>query len=356
MPYDPPSPYKEEFGGRPYDGEIAYMDRFVGAVLDRLEEKGVAGRTLVVVAGDHGEGLGDKVETGHGIFLYEETVRVPFIVRNPGAFPAPGSSGAPFGSSTWPRPSWRRSAWPAKPAPCRAGTSPLDAGQGGRRPRRPRRDLLPAGEFRLVGARRPGLGPLEIHPGAPARALRPRPRSRRAPGPGRVVVRHGRRNGPEARAGARPSEHAGRRRRTGGRQRRGPGASPVPGVCELRPGQRRVGLRRSQGQDRAAPEHPAGPDPRSPGGIRGGRAGLPRGRPGDPGFPGELRQPGSRPGQAERVRPGHRDLEGRRRPDPRFRRSPGPPGAHLSRRREAARSLSRPWRKSWSSIPKASTR
>ena len=89
LPYDPPSPFKEEFGGRPYDGEIAYMDRFVGAVLDRLEEKGVAGRTLVVVAGDHGEGLGDKVETGHGIFIYEETVRVPFIVRNPGAFPRP---------------------------------------------------------------------------------------------------------------------------------------------------------------------------------------------------------------------------------------------------------------------------
>jgi arylsulfatase A-like enzyme/tetratricopeptide (TPR) repeat protein len=94
LPYDPPSPYKEEFGGRPYDGEIAYMDRFVGAVLDRLEEKGVAGRTLVVVAGDHGEGLGDKVETGHGIFLYEETVRVPFIVRNPGAFPRPRAVGS----------------------------------------------------------------------------------------------------------------------------------------------------------------------------------------------------------------------------------------------------------------------
>jgi len=94
LPYDPPSPYQEEFGDRPYDGEIAYMDRFVGAVLDRLEEKGVAGRTLVVVAGDHGEGLGDKVETGHGIFLYEETVRVPFIVRNPGAFPRPRTVGS----------------------------------------------------------------------------------------------------------------------------------------------------------------------------------------------------------------------------------------------------------------------
>ncbi|MCK7477090.1 MAG: sulfatase-like hydrolase/transferase [Candidatus Moduliflexus flocculans] len=89
LPYAPPSPYAEEFAGRPYDGEIAYMDRYVGAVLDRLEAKGLTDRTLVVVAGDHGEGFGDKVETGHGIFLYEETVRVPFIVRNRGLFPRP---------------------------------------------------------------------------------------------------------------------------------------------------------------------------------------------------------------------------------------------------------------------------
>jgi arylsulfatase A-like enzyme/Flp pilus assembly protein TadD len=86
-PYDPPSPYKEEFGGRPYDGEIAYMDHYVGALLDRLREKGVLERTVVVIAGDHGEGLGDKVEIGHGIFLYEETLRVPLILHNPAVFP-----------------------------------------------------------------------------------------------------------------------------------------------------------------------------------------------------------------------------------------------------------------------------
>ncbi len=89
LPYDPPSPYKEEFGGDPYDGEIAYMDRYVGSVLDRLRELGVLERTLVVVAGDHGEGLGDKVEQGHGIFLYEETLRVPLIFHNPALFPRP---------------------------------------------------------------------------------------------------------------------------------------------------------------------------------------------------------------------------------------------------------------------------
>jgi len=87
LPYDPPSPYKEEFEGHPYDGEIAYMDQFVGAVLERLKEKGILERTIVVVAGDHGEGLGDKVETGHGIFLYEETLRVPLILYNPAVFP-----------------------------------------------------------------------------------------------------------------------------------------------------------------------------------------------------------------------------------------------------------------------------
>jgi len=86
LPYDPPSPYKEEFDGDPYDGEIAYMDRYVGAVLERLKEKGILERTIIVIAGDHGEGLGDKVETGHGIFLYEETLRVPLILYNPAVF------------------------------------------------------------------------------------------------------------------------------------------------------------------------------------------------------------------------------------------------------------------------------
>lgn len=87
LPYDPPSPYREEFGGRLYDGEIAYMDHYVGAILERLKEKGILEKTIIVVAGDHGEGLGDKVETGHGIFLYEETLRVPLIFYNLRVFP-----------------------------------------------------------------------------------------------------------------------------------------------------------------------------------------------------------------------------------------------------------------------------
>jgi tetratricopeptide (TPR) repeat protein len=86
LPYDPPPPFRQ---GHPYDGEIACMDHYVGAVLDLLEERGLLVKTLVVAAGDHGEGLGDKVEQGHGIFLYEETLRVPLIVRDPAVFRTP---------------------------------------------------------------------------------------------------------------------------------------------------------------------------------------------------------------------------------------------------------------------------
>jgi arylsulfatase A-like enzyme/Tfp pilus assembly protein PilF len=89
LPYDPPPPYKEEFKDRPYDGEIAYMDHYVGAVLDQLRTKEILEKTLIVVAGDHGEGLGDKVEIGHGIFLYEAALRVPLIFHNLKIFPRP---------------------------------------------------------------------------------------------------------------------------------------------------------------------------------------------------------------------------------------------------------------------------
>ncbi len=89
LPYDPPPPYKEEFADRPYDGEIAYMDDYVGAILDRLRTRGILEKTIIVVAGDHGEGLGDKVEIGHGIFLYEGTLRVPLIFHNLKILPRP---------------------------------------------------------------------------------------------------------------------------------------------------------------------------------------------------------------------------------------------------------------------------
>jgi arylsulfatase A-like enzyme/Flp pilus assembly protein TadD len=87
LPYDPPSPFKEEFAAEPYDGEIAYMDACVGKVIEKLRGKNLLGRTLIVVAGDHGEAFGERVETGHGLFLYDDTMRVPLIFYSENRIP-----------------------------------------------------------------------------------------------------------------------------------------------------------------------------------------------------------------------------------------------------------------------------
>jgi choline-sulfatase len=91
--YDPHLPYLSRSGNPPgsraaYAEEISFVDLQVGRVLQELERVGVAGRTAVVVVGDHGEGLGDHGETEHGFLLYETTQRVPLLLRCPGFVPA----------------------------------------------------------------------------------------------------------------------------------------------------------------------------------------------------------------------------------------------------------------------------
>lgn len=66
-----------------YDGEIHYMDRALGDLLEPLAAAGRLDDTLVVVAGDHGEGLMQHGHMHHSLLLYEEDVRVPLIVRWP---------------------------------------------------------------------------------------------------------------------------------------------------------------------------------------------------------------------------------------------------------------------------------
>lgn len=83
-PYDPPEPYASTYAQNRYDGEIAYMDQSVGKLLAKLDELGVSDRTLVIVTGDHGEGLGEHDELTHGMFLYSTTQHVPLLIRVPG--------------------------------------------------------------------------------------------------------------------------------------------------------------------------------------------------------------------------------------------------------------------------------
>ena len=82
-PYDPPEPYKSRYASAPYDGEVAYVDSVLGKLLSQLRTRGLYQDTLIAVMADHGEALGDHGETTHGIFLYDETIRVPLLIKLP---------------------------------------------------------------------------------------------------------------------------------------------------------------------------------------------------------------------------------------------------------------------------------
>lgn len=83
-PYTPPFPFSNQFRDRPYDGEIAFADSELGRLFDFIETTPGWERTLVIVAGDHGEGLYDHNEQLHSLLAYESTLRVPLIVKVPG--------------------------------------------------------------------------------------------------------------------------------------------------------------------------------------------------------------------------------------------------------------------------------
>lgn len=98
-PYDPPEPFRSRFAaaGAPgleharernlYDGELAFTDEALGALLEALDASGLRESTLVVVFGDHGEGLYDHGHMAHGLHVYDEAVRVPLVFRLPGRIP-----------------------------------------------------------------------------------------------------------------------------------------------------------------------------------------------------------------------------------------------------------------------------
>lgn len=72
---------------RLYFEEIAWLDAQVGRLLTALRARPDWSDTIVVVAADHGESLLDGVEPTHGWFIYDPTMRIPLLVRMPGAAP-----------------------------------------------------------------------------------------------------------------------------------------------------------------------------------------------------------------------------------------------------------------------------
>jgi arylsulfatase A-like enzyme/Tfp pilus assembly protein PilF len=83
-PYDPPEPYKTRYAKQPYDGEIAYADAQLGNFFKKLKAAGLYDNTLIAMTADHGESLGAHGENEHGVFVYDETIRVPLLIKMPG--------------------------------------------------------------------------------------------------------------------------------------------------------------------------------------------------------------------------------------------------------------------------------
>jgi arylsulfatase A-like enzyme/Flp pilus assembly protein TadD len=71
-----------------YDAQIAFADRQVGRLLAFLRDHNLTHQTLIVVVGDHGEGLGEHGEATHSLTLYNSVLRVPLIWSRPGHLPA----------------------------------------------------------------------------------------------------------------------------------------------------------------------------------------------------------------------------------------------------------------------------
>jgi arylsulfatase A-like enzyme/thioredoxin-like negative regulator of GroEL len=85
-PYAPPEPFRSQYAGRPYLGEVAAMDRQLGRLVQGFEAS-IKGPVAMIIAADHGEGLGDHGETQHGNLLYQSTMHVPLVIVGPGITP-----------------------------------------------------------------------------------------------------------------------------------------------------------------------------------------------------------------------------------------------------------------------------
>jgi len=94
-PYAPPPPYARTFPYNEelpyardlalYDGEIRYADAKLGDLFERLRELAIYDDTLIVITSDHGEAFGEHGDAGHGASIFQDQLRVPLIIKFPGA-------------------------------------------------------------------------------------------------------------------------------------------------------------------------------------------------------------------------------------------------------------------------------
>jgi arylsulfatase A-like enzyme len=88
---DPHAPYKRGKPGSPpwnrYLAEVEHVDELIGNLALAIADKELRSRTYLIVSADHGEAFGEHNTKAHAHTVYEELVRVPFIVIGPGIEP-----------------------------------------------------------------------------------------------------------------------------------------------------------------------------------------------------------------------------------------------------------------------------
>ena len=66
-----------------YDCCVNYIDAQIGRIIDALEKLDLHNDTIIVIAGDHGEEIGEHSEYGHRFRFYDECLKVPIIFHSP---------------------------------------------------------------------------------------------------------------------------------------------------------------------------------------------------------------------------------------------------------------------------------
>jgi choline-sulfatase len=85
-PYAPSERFRTQYADNPYLGEIAAMDEQMGRLVQAFEQQ-MNGPVGIILASDHGEGLGDHGESQHGNLLYQSTMHVPLVLVGSGVTP-----------------------------------------------------------------------------------------------------------------------------------------------------------------------------------------------------------------------------------------------------------------------------
>ena len=84
-PHTPTDELAARAGGDAYLGEVAACDLALGRLLATLRAEELEDSTLVMAVADHGEAFGEHGELAHGAYVWNSTLRVPLILRLPGA-------------------------------------------------------------------------------------------------------------------------------------------------------------------------------------------------------------------------------------------------------------------------------